>query len=219
MLGAGIDLAFARDSSALVVVDGDPDGVRVVAMEEVRGGPASDPRVVVAAFASRLKELRIAEVMADTHYRSLLVPELAEVGVTCRPAPTSPVESYLHFGRELMARRVRIPSHPLRARLIKQLRETRRKPLPSGAMTIVHGRKGGGHGDIAAALVLAVWMLRPGTDSDVLRVPARTASLMGQPAAGWADTPDEADERDDAEEFSATARLSDRWGKLPDRWA
>lgn len=200
MLGAGIDLAFARDSSALVIVDRDEDtGVtRAVAIEEIRGGPASDPRVVVAGFAAALRAHRVDVVMADTHYRSLLVPELLQLGIECRPAPSSPVESYLHFGRELLARRVQLPPHPLRARLVQQLRGVRRKPLASGAMTIVHGRRGGGHGDIVAALVLAVWVARAQQGGEsIFRAPARTAELLGADtrARPWAQDSGHSDDR------------------------
>lgn len=182
MLGAGIDLAFARDSSALVIAERGDDGTtRVVEMDEVRGGPASDPRVVVAAFAATLRRHRVTVAAADTHYRALLAPELSGVGVALHPAPAEPIVTYLHMARELAAGRVRIPPHPLRARLVQQLRQVRRRPTSTGAVSISHGRRGGGHGDLVAALVLAVWMSRPDQSDAVLRAPSRTAELFFAP--------------------------------------
>lgn len=212
-LSAGIDLAFARDSSALVIASRGADGVcLVVEIEEVRGGSASDPRVVVAAFADALARHHVTSVMADVHYRDLLAAELGERGIALTPAPARPVESYLHARREMAAGRVQVPPHPLRRRLAQQLRDTQGKPLASGDMTILHGRRGGAHGDIVSALVLAIWQLRDVGAEGVLRVPARSATLTAQ--RGWAETPEDADERDDIEELRGE---SERWGELPDR--
>lgn len=214
VLAAGIDLAFARDSSALVIAERGADGVcRVLELEEVRGGSASDPRVVVAAFADALMRRRVGRVMADVHYRDLLAVELAERRIELMPAPARPVESYLHARREMAAGRVQAPPHPLRRRLIQQLRDTQGKPLASGDMTIQHGRRGGAHGDLVSALVLAIWQLRDVGTEGVLRVPSRMTELTGH-SAGWAETPEEAEDRDDMVE---AGEHSERWGDMPDR--
>lgn len=181
MKAAAIDLAFARDSSALVIGEERAGINRVLDMREVRGGDASDPRIVIASFIEPLIEHEIQSVMADCHYRKLLEVTLAEHEITLLPEPAGAhgkTAMYLYARRVLAERRLRIPEHPLRARLCQQLRDTRGKPLSSGAMAIEHSRKDGGHGDLASALVLMLWQLRDVVVAEPMNVRARMAEAF-----------------------------------------
>ncbi len=69
-----------------------------------------------------------------------------------------------------MLREGRIKIHGLdfRERLMQQLREVHGKPTSGGGMSIVHPRwSTGGHGDLAAAFVLALWQ----ASGDAVSVP------------------------------------------------
>lgn len=180
MIAAGIDLAFARDSSALVTASETAGRIELLDMVEVRGGDATDPRIVVGSFVEVLRRRQIRAVMADCHYRKLLQAVLAENEIELLPEPAGAhgnTAVYLYARRVLAERRLDVPEHPLRARLAQQLRDTRGKPLSGGAMAIEHGRKDGGHGDLVSAMVLAVWQLREQTVGEPDGVRAETAEL------------------------------------------
>ena len=51
--------------------------------------------------------------------------------------------------------KVRIPAG--NRRLLQQLRQVVSKPTPGGQLTITSPRRGGAHGDLASAFVLAAW--------------------------------------------------------------
>lgn len=163
-VAAGIDLAFARDSSALAIVGEHEAGVcRVRALTEVRGGDSSDPQIVVASFADTLRLHHVTQVMADCHYRRLLQIALAEVEIELLPEPAGAMGKtavYLHARRIVREKRLVVGEHPLRARLIRQMKDARGKPASGGAMDIDYTRRDGGHGDLASAIVLALWQLR-----------------------------------------------------------
>lgn len=186
-LAAGIDLAFARDSSSLVICSETLGQIALVDMLEVRGGDASDPRLVVGAFTATLAKHGIRRVMADCHYRKLLQVTLAEVEIELLPEPAGAhgnTAVYLYARRVLTERRLTIPEHPLRQRLAAQLRDTRGKPMSGGAMQIEHGRKDGGHGDLVSALVLALWQLRELGDASPEGIRAETAELFETSGTG-----------------------------------
>ncbi len=187
---AAIDLAFARDSSALCIVEEHGGINTVIELDEVRGGDASDPRIVIDRFIGALIAHEITAVMADCHYRKLLEVTLAEYEIRLLPEPAGAhgnTSVYLYARRVLVERRLRLPNHSLRARLVQQLRDTRGKPLSSGAMAIEHSRKDGGHGDLASALVLALWQLRDVEVAEPMNVRARMADVF-QAANGTAVT-------------------------------
>jgi hypothetical protein len=76
------------------------------------------------------------------------------------PAPNSPADSYVRARMLLREGRVKIHGLEFRERLIQQMREVHGKPTSGGGMSIVHPRWAkGGHGDLVAALVLALWQL------------------------------------------------------------
>ena len=174
-LAAGIDLGFARDSSALVTAERVGDRVLVRDVIEVRGGDATDPRSVVRAFAETLHAREIESVTADVHYRELLRVELADVDIGLVDAPAGHegrAATYLHARRLMIDSRLSLPRHQ---RLLAQLYEVRGRPLAAGGMSVEHGRADGAHGDLVDALVLALWQLRERpAEWDPRGVPARS---------------------------------------------
>jgi hypothetical protein len=155
----GADFGFARDSSALVVLEREADVFTVCDLLEVipRDAPLV-PSSVVAGFAAVVRQFGAEGVIADAHYRESIREHLDTSGLVLMSAPegaTGKAESYA-LARSLIAQgRVRLPKHE---RLLQQLRDVTVRPTSGGALSIQSPRwAGGGHGDLVSALVLAMW--------------------------------------------------------------
>lgn len=160
-VSAGVDLAFIGDSSALIFMARRGETLHVFDGREERPaeGMPLDPEVTVRSFA-RAMVGKCDFAMCDRHYWLSLANELAKHDLVLGQAPTQPAESYVRARNLLRGKRVRIHPLPFRDRLVQQMREVQGKPTSGGGMSIVHPRwSQGGHGDLVAALVLALWQL------------------------------------------------------------
>lgn len=163
---AGADFGFRADSSALVMVAMriEADGVpRLHVFDGIEERPGEDgplkPSQTVESFAGVVAG-RCSYVMADAHYRESIAEHLERFGLVYAPAPVSPVDTYIRARMLFREGRIRIHGLGFRARLVQQLREVQGRPTSGGGMAIVHPRWAqGGHGDIAAALMLALWQV------------------------------------------------------------
>lgn len=170
---AGADWAFERDSSALVIVEEvEPPTLtqtlpllEVVYVNEIRNvGAPRDPVDVVKAFARELKRYGVDAVMTDAHYRALILHQLGEedIGLILAPTDQAGITRTHQMTRWLLnADRLNIPPN---SRLKKQLKETASHATAAGGIKIELARRDGGHGDIVAALVLAVAQLTQGAE-------------------------------------------------------
>jgi hypothetical protein len=159
-IAAGGDFGFRADSSALVMA-ALRDGVIHVfdGTEERPGDEPLRPSVTVSSFAKCIAG-RCGYLMADGHYREAISELLEAHGLVFAPAPTQPAETYVRARMLLREGRIKIHGVDFRERLLQQLREVHGKPTSGGGMSIVHPRWAtGGHGDLAAAFVLAVWQV------------------------------------------------------------
>jgi hypothetical protein len=159
--GAGGDFGFRSDSSALVMVVLRGDTLHVFDGTEER--PTEDaplkPSVTVAAFAAKIAG-RCQYLMADAHYREAIAELLDANGLTYAAAPLTPADTYVRARMLMRDGKVKIHPLPFRDRLVQQMREVHGRPTSGGGMSIVHPRWAtGGHGDLCAALVLAVWFV------------------------------------------------------------
>jgi hypothetical protein len=165
VIAAGGDFGFRSDSSALVMVAlrGSTlhvfDGVE----ERPREGQPLKPSVTVKAFADCILG-RCSYLMADGHYREAIAEHLADHGLEYAPAPNVPSDAYVRTRMLLREARVRIHTANLGSemtdRLLLQLREVHGRPTSGGRISITNPRWAkGGHGDIASALVLALWQV------------------------------------------------------------
>lgn len=161
-VAAGGDLAFRGDSSALVIVARRGETIHVYDGLECRPtdeGPLSLERTF-EAFTERLAANRCGYVLADHHYRDAMAEALSRHDIAVAPAQGQPAERYVRARVLLRSGRVRIHGLEFRERLLKQLREVHGKPTSGGGMSIQHPRWAtGGHGDLADALVLALWQV------------------------------------------------------------
>ncbi len=159
-LAAGGDFGFRADSSALVMVALRGTTIHLFdGAEERPGDEPLKPSVTVATFAQTIAG-RCAYLMADGHYREAISELLEAHSLVYAPAPTQPADTYVRARMLLREGRIRIHGVAFRERLLQQLREVHGKPTSGGGMSIVHPRWAtGGHGDLAAAFVLAVWQV------------------------------------------------------------
>ncbi len=160
VIAAGGDFGFRADSSALLMVAKRGDTLHVFDGAEER--PTDEPlkpSVTVATFA-KLIAGRCDYLMADGHYREAIAEHLERHGLAYAAAPNQPSDTYVRARMLLREKRVQIHPLPFRDRLVQQLREVQGKPTAGGGMSIMHPRWAlGGHGDLAAALVLALWQV------------------------------------------------------------
>lgn len=160
-VAAGGDLAFRGDSSALVGVALRGETLHVFDGFELRpqDGPLSMEKTF-ADFVGKLTAWGCGSVMVDFHYIDALIEYLTKHKLNVLPAPSTPADSYVRARQLFRARRVKIHGVEFRRRLMQQLREVQGRPIAGGGMQIYHPRWAkGGHGDIAEALVLALWQL------------------------------------------------------------
>lgn len=156
---AGLDIGLRSDSSALVIVHERQSVLHVAEIVELR--PEKDaplkPSEVVRAFAARMLAHGCTYAVGDNHYVESVREYLDESDLSVVLGPSHPADAYMRTRALMREGRVRIPRHE---RLIQQLKEVQGKPTSGGGMSIQHPRTtNGGHGDIAAAFVLAVWQI------------------------------------------------------------
>lgn len=161
VIAAGGDFGFRSDSSALVMVARRGKTLHLFDGCEERPGDDGPlkPSLTVSSFAKVIGK-RCVYVMADSHYRESIAEHLDEHQLVYAPAPTMPVDTYVRARMLMREGRIKIHGVSFRDRLLQQLREVHGKPTAGGGMSIIHPRWAtGGHGDIAAAFVLAVWQV------------------------------------------------------------
>lgn len=180
---AGGDLGFARNSSALAVVHDLGDQVVLGELVEHRATKEAPlkPSVVCADLATRAARHGCPSVVADGHYRESLREHLDASGLILRPAPTVPAEAWVALRSVMREGGLRLPEH---ARLRAQLAAVRGKLAAGGTLTITQPvTPDGRHGDLAAALALAVWGLGRWGGDRITAAPAPVAPLDPDEAA------------------------------------
>lgn len=169
VIAAGGDFAFLGDSSALIMAARRGGMLHIFDGTEER--PTEDaplkPSVTVASFARKIAS-RCGYLMADGHHRASIEEHLAEHELVYAPAPLIPSETYVRARMLFRDKRIKIHRTQLvrtdgesfAERLIQQIREVQGRPTAGGRMGIHHPKWAtGGHGDLAAAFVLAVWQV------------------------------------------------------------
>lgn len=158
---AAIDPAFRSDAAACVILETFGESTRVAALEELRPTREAPlkPSVVVAHFAEIAKRYRCPEVWSDAFYVESIREHLATAGLELQTGPEGQpgkIDMYATTRTALAEGRLSLPDH---GPLLGQLRAVVARPAPGGALvpTSPRRRNGGGHGDLASALVLAAW--------------------------------------------------------------
>jgi len=157
MVFAGADLGFRSDSASLVIVARRGDAYFVALVLELRPEPGKplEPGVVCKAFAEEIRAHGGSYCMADGHYAETLREHLTAAGLVYAPAPSDTAEPFVRTRMLLRGGQVAMAPHE---RLEKQLKEIVARPTSGGGLSITMPRwRTGGHGDIASALVLALY--------------------------------------------------------------
>jgi hypothetical protein len=160
-IAAGADFGFRSDSSSLVMVALRGQTLHVFNVDEAQpvDGLPLKPSVTVKRFADQVKGW-CGYVMADGHYRESIAEHLEESELAFAPAPTTPADTYIRARQLLRGGRIKFHAFDARDRMLLQMRQVMGKPISGGGMSIVHQRWAkGGHGDLVAALVLALWQV------------------------------------------------------------
>lgn len=156
VVAAGGDLGFMSDSSAceIVVRRGERywhvDGIEL----RPENGRPLEPGAVVERFAALMKRWGARYIMTDGHYRETLREHLRRHGLLVTESPHEVSEPYIRVRNLLRSGTLSIRNDQ---RLVQQMVEVQGRPRSGGGVSIIHPRWAtGGHGDICAALVLAV---------------------------------------------------------------
>lgn len=159
----GVDLGFVNDCATAVACERDQRKYRVLDYTEiVPSRERLKPSKVLAQLAEKADEYGVEEAVGDQHYA-----EAAREAFYDRPRPilwidraggTTGKGDVFKVTKDLLHEGdLELPNDP---RLLEQLREVTKRPLPGGGLAIEMPRKPkGGHGDIVAALVCAIWRL------------------------------------------------------------
>jgi hypothetical protein len=163
-VGAGGDLGFVRNSSALVVAVHDPLGggrVRVCRNEERRPLPGAPlrPSEVCAEFAGVLVEEQARGMVADQHYAESAREELDKARLLLLDPPSNQEEPWVFIRQLVRDGLLDLPDATETDRLlVQQLGSIQVRRAPRGRILVVLPQtKDGRHGDVAAAAVLAIW--------------------------------------------------------------
>jgi hypothetical protein len=165
---AGGDLAFERNSATLAFGHrtgewtSDATQYLIADMLELRpdAGPLM-PGEVISTLAERLKWHGCDLMMADGHYRMAAVEHLRTHKLHFSDAPTGQLgkaETHVRLRVVVHGGRFKIADHPLRPKLVRQMKELTSRPTAGGSISLSSPHKSGGeHGDILSGVVLSVW--------------------------------------------------------------
>lgn len=188
----GADHAHVRDASALVACTKTSAGIFVAEMRVIPS--PSKPSEVAAKFAE-VGRLAKTAIMLDGHQRPALAEHYATAQVPIIAAPEGAkgkAETYARV-RELMAEgRIKLPhtdTSPEARALHAQLAAVTCKPLPGGGWSFSSPRRGGTHGDLVSAFVLAAWQLGRGDASYVSGVGIGRGSRRYDSGRAYGETP------------------------------
>lgn len=170
---AGADWGFRKNSSALAIARAakvrengrDIIKAQIVYHDEKRPtkGESLKPSEVVIDFAQRCREYRARKIQGDYHSIDTVNEELGKLraadrtfDVVYEPASQTSediADRFTEFRRRMQEGLVELPNEPV---LLKQLRDTKSKPMPGGKTSIQIPKHGHTHGDVMQAVVQAV---------------------------------------------------------------
>lgn len=170
---AGADWGFRKNSSALAisrpakVVENGREVLKaqVVYCEEKRPpkGASLKPSEVVIDFAKRCQEYRARKIQGDGWSRDTVEEELGKMRQSDRAFDVvyefvsqnidDIAERFTEFRRRMVEGQVDLPNDPM---LLKQLRDTKSRPLPGGKTSIIIPKHGATHGDVMQAVITSV---------------------------------------------------------------
>jgi hypothetical protein len=180
VVGVGADIGLVRDSSAAVAVHVEGRMVivdEVIELRPAKGAPLKLSKVV-AGFCEFAHRHHAQRVFADHHVLEPAREHLTD-GVrliACPGGIAGKEQVFMHARTLLLEGRLTIPA--VYRRLIEQLRNVVSKPTSGGGLLITSPRRGGAHGDLVAALVLALHAARGRSNHVPMRYPDPTNGTL-----------------------------------------
>lgn len=159
---AGGDLAFEKDSSAEVIVEDYGEVYYIEGWKEWTPLKSSLKPTVVIGEALDFAEEKCAQILCcDTHYFSLVKEQIEDTSLELMPFPST-VEGIFdaHVELRVLLKEGKLDLSKAPKKLIQQLKEVKSKPTTSGKIGVYSPRTKSGHGDLARALVSALYALR-----------------------------------------------------------
>lgn len=178
IVAVGADLGFRHDAFVGAAVDRTPKAYTLRAyIERLASIERIKPSQAYGELAQLAQQYGSTEVVGDLHYadgaEEALWDERGIVWIDLPGGQKGKADTYMTVKLLMDEGLLRLPND---ARLLQQLREVKKKPLPGGGLSIESPRKPkGGHGDIVSALVAAVWRLSR------LTLPAASEKLPENP--------------------------------------
>lgn len=196
-VAAGGDLAFRRDSAALVTLEGDGTLVRLTgAWEWVPGKVPLRPNLVIAEAVAAARSKACDRICADLHYYDLFQEhtDKADIELIRFPSEVDKIAKAYVEVRVLLAES-KLDLSLARddqtvSKLIDQMKETTSRPLAAGGISIDNKRTKSGHGDLVSALVCAVYAL---SQTKLVTEPGAIPRRMARnpDVNAWRDYPEE----------------------------
>ena len=187
---AGGDFAFVSNASAFVAVHRVGSIITVADLVELQPGKGAPlkPSKVMGTFAKHCKSLGITAIVVDGHAREPMREHASDHKIELRTAPegnTGKVAMFTATKEALNEGRLVLPDNP---RLLRQLREVVKRPLPAGGVSITSPNRGrGGHGDLVSALVAAVHAVSKIHEYDGIRK-GKPSNRVGMTGKRFVDT-------------------------------
>lgn len=156
-VAAGGDLAFRRNSSALVIGDVSAQGIRVLYDREwIPGERSLRPGDVLSDMVEDMHAHECETICADLHYIETLREHLERTDIELVEFPNTADGKHAAYRRtQALLAHGQISLAGASTKLLDQLRQTKMRPTPNG-VRIEHPDIRGAHGDMVAAFVAAV---------------------------------------------------------------
>ncbi len=158
-IAAAIDIGLRSDASALAIVARKSNAFALLHVDEIKpakGAPLR-PSEVCAQFAATLVRFGVRSVWSDSHYVESTREHMQPHGIHVLDAPAGQQGKIdVHLAAKTIVHEGRLLMPPLRA-VVDQLRAIRVRPTAGGGLQITSPRRPGSHGDVASAVVLALW--------------------------------------------------------------
>ena len=159
---AGGDFAFKKNSSAVSVASSVNGGIRVESVEErIPGKEPLKPSATMRELVGMAQVYGADSIAADLHYFESLreVTEEFSIPLVSFPSDADGIsQAYIRFRVKLSEGLVDLTQVP--ERVLKQLKNTKQKPGDGAVLKIIHPTESdGSHGDCAASLICATWLL------------------------------------------------------------
>lgn len=156
-ISAGIDLGFAHDCSAQVIIERQLDKIVVINTTILTPQPKQPlkPSEVLSSFTSTSRNYNCNIMMADQHYYHLAAEYGAMRGVQVVSGPRTLEETYIYLRDLFKEGKVIIPNNSI---LMKQLKSIlyQSKANNTGIKIILPREGSAGHTDLVSAFIMAV---------------------------------------------------------------